>query len=82
MGLNPLHSDKRTPVRNILQIDFTGVTGQRRGRSGSYRHVQITSAVLVHFFFLWRFFLSRFLRLCVAILWRFLFFPEGMVLVI
>jgi len=29
------------------------------------------------FFFLWRFFLSRFLRLCVAILWRFLFLPQG-----
>ena len=28
-------------------------------------------------FFLWRFFLSLFLRLCVAILCRFLFLPQG-----
>ena len=31
------------------------------------------------YFFLWRFFLRRFLRLCVAILWPFLFFPLGIV---
>jgi len=30
------------------------------------------------YFFLWRFFLRRFLRLWVAILWPFLFFPLGM----
>jgi hypothetical protein len=31
-------------------------------------------------FFLWRFFLRRFLRLWVAILWRLRFFPDGIVL--
>jgi len=30
-----------------------------------------------NYFFLWRFFLKRFLRLWVAILWRFLFLPQG-----
>jgi hypothetical protein len=30
------------------------------------------------FFFLWRFLRRRFLRLCVAILWRFLLRPHGM----
>lgn len=29
------------------------------------------------FFFLWRFLRKRFLRLCVAILWRLRFFPQG-----
>jgi len=29
------------------------------------------------FLFLWRFFLSLFFLLCVAILWRFLFLPQG-----
>ena len=32
------------------------------------------------YFFLWRFLRRRFLRLCVAILWRFLFLPQGMML--
>ncbi len=32
------------------------------------------------YFFLWRFFLSLFLRLCVAILWPFLFFPLGIII--
>lgn len=31
-----------------------------------------------YFFFLWRFLRKRFFRLCVAILWRFLFLPQGM----
>lgn len=34
------------------------------------------------YFFLWRFFLRRFLRLWVAILWPFLFFPLGIVIII
>lgn len=31
-----------------------------------------------YFFFLWRFLRKRFFRLCVAILWRFRFLPQGM----
>ena len=33
----------------------------------------------MHHFFLWRFLRNLFFRLCVAILWRFLFLPLGMV---
>ncbi|EIW91904.1 hypothetical protein HMPREF1322_0164 [Porphyromonas gingivalis W50] len=35
---------------------------------------------LFYFFFLWRFFFNLFLRLCVAILCLFLFFPLGIML--
>src|SRR5690554_3750835 len=35
-----------------------------------------------YFFFLWRFLRSRFLRLCVAILWRLRFLPLGIMLFI
>ena len=34
--------------------------------------------ITYRFFFLWRFFRRRFLRLWVAILWRFRFLPQGM----
>ncbi len=42
-----------------------------RGRSTAY-------AATYRTFFLWRFFRRRFLRLWVAILWRFRFLPQGM----
>ncbi|MCB0781492.1 MAG: hypothetical protein KDC03_18540, partial [Flavobacteriales bacterium] len=55
-------------------------TAQRRipERRGAARAVR--KPVPYRDFFLWRFFRKRFLRLCVAILWRFLFFPQGIVL--
>jgi hypothetical protein len=47
-----------------------------KARAFRFKYLSLTSQA--GYFFLCLFFLNRFLRLWVAILWRFLFFPLGM----
>lgn len=47
------------------------------GKPEGFPEKSIFSKNQEYYFFLWRFFLKRFLRLCVAILCLFLFFPLG-----
>jgi hypothetical protein len=59
--------------------EFTGQANPSAACSGGSRAgppVRLRKNYLLRF--LWRFFLSLFFRLCVAILWRFLFLPHGM----
>jgi len=57
------------------RLSFLGrKTGTMAGRCPK---VVKPAAGVKPYFFLWRFLRRRFLRLCVAILWPFLFFPLG-----
>ena len=59
------------------RLSFLGrKTGTMAGRCPK---VVKPAAGVKPYFFLWRFLRRRFLRLCVAILWPFLFFPLGIV---
>jgi hypothetical protein len=49
-----------------------------RCRPAIQRAARMPSLRAYRFFFLWRFLRKRFFRLWVAILWRFLFLPQGM----
>jgi hypothetical protein len=63
----PFNSSERTQEKGPICLGIQGV-----------RAARAANRLKNYFFFLCRFLRRRFLRLCVAILWRFLFFPQGM----